>query len=605
MPRIEVAGRQVYVQDLNPKADECVIMVHGMMTNHTVFHRCGAFRLRRRFRVVLYDLRGHGLTGSDGRPPDLSLATLAGDLFDLMDALGLARAHLVGYSFGAAVVLRAALAQPDRVDRIALVEPFGLNAQTVDDLPGVEAVRADADRALRAYGVATGRDDRRIELAVKQFLALTQEDALGRALRQDADFFATAALPELSHPVLLLNGHSSPYLADADLAHRRLPHSESQRTRGDHNLPVTKATWVQDLLWQWFGRVDRRSGDQPEPVADRPPAGPVRLARRAIDADARENRAPASPVPAIRVRGLRKDYGRVRAVKGIDFEVPQGCFFAFLGVNGAGKSTTIKCLITLLRPDAGEVEVAGQRLGRADQAIRDAIGVVFQNSLLDRSLTVRENLELRGRLQGVAESRRRERIVELDQMLGLGQTMDRRYGRLSGGQQRRVDIARALLHDPVVLFLDEPTAGLDPQSREQVWRAVEEVRRSQGMTVFLTTHYMEETERADLVSVIDSGQIVARGTPGQLRSQHSKSELTLRLSGPTQTAAFLAALPNEVELVSAADSLRLRLSTTAQAKWLLERWWPDLVDFEFRHGSMDDVFLSLTETGAGSDRVVA
>ncbi|MDR1807576.1 MAG: ABC transporter ATP-binding protein [Propionibacteriaceae bacterium] len=305
---------------------------------------------------------------------------------------------------------------------------------------------------------------------------------------------------------------------------------------------------------------------------------------------------------AIKVENLWKSYKDVQAVRGIDFTVHEGEFFAFLGVNGAGKSTTINCLTTLLKPDAGDIAVAGYRLGAEDQAIRDAIGVVFQRPLLDLLLTVRENLALRGEFHGLVGPAFEARVGELVDLLDLGEFIDRRYGQLSGGQQRRADIARALLHNPHLLFLDEPTAGLDPHSREQVWDAIGDVRQTQGMTVFLTTHYMEETERADEVSIIDAGQIVAAGTPADLRERYSRSQLTLTLSRRPGLKARLTELRRLPPPGWNPDRpLVLNVSDAESAKDLLAELDPWVEDFEFRHGSMDDVFLTVTERGGVID----
>ncbi|MDR1449834.1 MAG: ABC transporter ATP-binding protein [Propionibacteriaceae bacterium] len=301
----------------------------------------------------------------------------------------------------------------------------------------------------------------------------------------------------------------------------------------------------------------------------------------------------------IEVNGLRKSYGPVEAVRGIDLAVERGSFFAFLGLNGAGKSTTINCLTTLLEADFGEVEIAGGRLGHDDEAIRQAIGVVFQAPLLDPLLTVRENLALRARFHRQSKDDFTDRLTGLSRLLSLDDVLDRRYGKLSGGQRRRADIARALLHKPEILFLDEPTAGLDPHGRAQVWQAVMDIRNSQGMTVFLTTHYMAETEQADQVSIIDAGQIVAQGTPADLRQRHSASRLTVRLWRRAAARARLAEVGRQVPLgYVAQEPLVFDVASATEARAILGALGDEVMDFEFRHGSMDDVFLSLTEHAA-------
>ncbi len=295
---------------------------------------------------------------------------------------------------------------------------------------------------------------------------------------------------------------------------------------------------------------------------------------------------------AIEVEGLVKSYRAVRAVDDVSFSVPDGQLFAFLGANGAGKSTTIGCLTTLLKADAGVMRVAGHDVRTDAERVRTAIGVVFQGSLMDDALSVRENLRLRATLSRVPRQRFSARLAELSALIELGDFLDRPYGRLSGGQRRRADIARALLHEPAILFLDEPTAGLDPASRVAVWNAVGRLRRDQGLTVFLTTHYMEETEEADSVCIIDAGRIVAQGTPTGLRARHSRSILSVTTDDP----AGLLALPGVDPAVAEADGavIRIPVEKAATAQAILAAHGDHVRDFEFRHGRMDDVFLALT-----------
>ncbi len=295
--------------------------------------------------------------------------------------------------------------------------------------------------------------------------------------------------------------------------------------------------------------------------------------------------------PAIRVSGLTKRFTEVVAVDDISFEVEAGSVFAFLGTNGAGKSTTIGCVTTVSPFDAGEIAVAGHDVRHDPGPVRERIGVVFQDSMLDDELTVAENLATRGRFY-LTGGRLRERIGELSALIGLEEILGRRYGKLSGGQRRRVDIARALLHSPPILFLDEPTAGLDPAGRAIVWSTIHELRDRHGLTVFLTTHYMEETEEADLVSIIDHGRIIAGGTPAELRARHSHSILTVT----TRDLAGLTALASTAGLVpiERAGAWEIRVPDAGVARRLLADHGDGVVDFEFRHGRMDDVFLSLT-----------
>ena len=276
---------------------------------------------------------------------------------------------------------------------------------------------------------------------------------------------------------------------------------------------------------------------------------------------------------SIEVTGLTKRYADTVAVDDVSFSVPQGTVFAFLGTNGAGKSTTIACLTTVERPDAGRLLVGGHDVTALADAARSAIGVVFQNSLLDDSLTVRENLTVRA--QPYVNKRRgiMQRIDQLAEAMQLEEILDRRYGKLSGGQRRRVDIARAIIHDPQVLFLDEPTTGLDPAARQSMWVTIRQLRDRTGLTIFLTTHYMEETEEADQVAIIDHGHLIAEGTPAQLRAKHSSSILTL---------------------TTVAGAEEVHVDDAVQARRILIERGDSVLDFEFRHGRMDDVFLSLT-----------
>ena len=216
--------------------------------------------------------------------------------------------------------------------------------------------------------------------------------------------------------------------------------------------------------------------------------------------------------PVIKVSGLKKHFHQVKAVDGIDFQVEQGELFGFLGVNGAGKSTTINILCTLLAPTAGEASICGHRLGREDEAIRRQIGVVWQNNCLDNKLTVQENLTVRGSLYGLRGGELKGSIGKVGEKLGLLPLFGRRYEHLSGGQKRRCEIGAALVNTPRLLFLDEPTTGLDPATRQTVWESLEELRQ-EGVTVFLTTHYMEEAARATHIAVMDSGRIRETGTP--------------------------------------------------------------------------------------------
>ncbi|WP_439563779.1 ABC transporter ATP-binding protein [Microcella sp.] len=295
---------------------------------------------------------------------------------------------------------------------------------------------------------------------------------------------------------------------------------------------------------------------------------------------------------SISVSGLTKRYGDLLAVDEVSFDVQAGSVFAFLGTNGAGKSTTIGCITTLLSYDAGVIVVDGYDARRDPDSVREHIGVVFQDSMLDAPLTARENLTTRARFSLVDRSQIAARVAELSALIGLDDFLDRRYGSLSGGQRRRVDIARALLHSPSILFLDEPTAGLDPASRAIVWSTINDLRDAHGLTVFLTTHYMEETENADQVSIIERGRVIAHGSPALLRARHSSSVLSV----VTRDRAAFAALASTrgFKVRERGEPLEVRVPDAAAARGLIVDHADDLLDFEFRHGSMDDVFIALT-----------
>ena len=294
----------------------------------------------------------------------------------------------------------------------------------------------------------------------------------------------------------------------------------------------------------------------------------------------------------IEVTGLKKSYGAVHAVKGLDFYVEAGKIFAFLGPNGAGKSTTIDIICTFLKADAGTVEVDGSLLGRDDNAIRHSIGAVFQDGLLDPLLTVLENLRIRAGFYGLRGKQLEKTIREIAERVGISEILKRPYGNLSGGQRRRCDIARALVNTPKILFLDEPTTGLDPQTRKSVWDTITKLQRDAGMTIFLTTHYMEEAAEADFVIVIDNGNIVAKGTPSDLKERFTSDKLTMTTKEPEQLAERLTAAGLVPEVV--ADRVTLRVANTLAALPLLETYKDAITGFTVTTGTMDDAFIAIT-----------
>jgi len=294
----------------------------------------------------------------------------------------------------------------------------------------------------------------------------------------------------------------------------------------------------------------------------------------------------------IEVSGLQKSYGSVHAVKGLDFYVESGKIFAFLGPNGAGKSTTIDIICTFLQSDAGKVVVDGNVLGKDDNAIRSSIGAVFQDGLLDGLLTVRENLSIRAGFYGVRGKKLEQVLADVAKRVGITEILNRPYGKLSGGQRRRCDIARALVNTPKILFLDEPTTGLDPQTRKSVWETITSLQRETGMTIFLTTHYMEEAAEADYVIVIDNGSIVAKGTPSDLKERYTSDKVTLVSKEPEALAAKLTADGLAASVV--ANFVAVPIPNTLAALPLLERYKDQFTGFTVTTGTMDEAFIAIT-----------
>lgn len=293
---------------------------------------------------------------------------------------------------------------------------------------------------------------------------------------------------------------------------------------------------------------------------------------------------------AVEIQGLKKYFGEVKAVDDISFDVERGSLFALLGLNGAGKSTTINVICTLLKKDAGKVVVAGADIDKDPVTIRKKTGVVFQGSILDEKLSVADNLRIRARFYGIYGERWRSRLRELDDLLSLGELLKRPYGKLSGGQRRRVDVARGLINSPEILILDEPTTGLDPQTRKTVWEVVERLREDNGMTVFLTTHYMEEAASVDDVVILDAGKIAARGTPTRLKNEYSRDRLIVYAD---QSAAYDKAFKN-LNAVYENNAYRIIVKDGEEAKSLISSYGELISDFEFVKGDMDDVFLNVT-----------
>ena len=300
----------------------------------------------------------------------------------------------------------------------------------------------------------------------------------------------------------------------------------------------------------------------------------------------------------IEVENFAKSYGEIKAVKGISFYVEEGKLFSFLGPNGAGKSTTIDTLCTLMSFDSGKITINGYDLKNQPQEIRQCIGVVFQDSVLDKLLTVRENLVIRAGLYAQGKSEIKRMVNEAIKVIELQEFIDRPYGKLSGGQRRRADIATALLHKPKILFLDEPTTGLDPQTRLAVWETVKKLQAESGMTVFLTTHYMEEATDSDYIIVIDHGAIAAKGTPQELKTQYSSDSLQLAVSNEESTKQVQAVLEEMgMKYSTTSGIITIKLTDTMASTAILENCKQYITSFQVSQGSMDDAFIGITGKG--------
>ena len=298
--------------------------------------------------------------------------------------------------------------------------------------------------------------------------------------------------------------------------------------------------------------------------------------------------------PVIRVRDLVKRYGEIEAVRGIDLDVQPGEIFGFLGPNGAGKSTTISILCTLVKLTAGTATVAGYDVMRDPAAVRSNIGLVFQDPSLDAQLTGRENLEFHAFLYGLPAALRRERIDHALEMVELTERAKSPVITYSGGMKRRLEIARGILHYPHVLFLDEPTLGLDPQTRKRIWEYIHRLRQREGITIFMTTHYMDEAEFCDRIAIIDRGHIVALGTPSELKSQVGGDVITITASDSRVAADEIGAAFG-LEPVVNDGTVRVEVPDAAAfMPQLFATLTVPVTNVASRRPSLDDVFLKLT-----------
>lgn len=290
----------------------------------------------------------------------------------------------------------------------------------------------------------------------------------------------------------------------------------------------------------------------------------------------------------IEINNLDKSFQDVHAVNDLSLRIKEGELFAFLGVNGAGKSTTISIMCGMLAKDGGKVFIDGKDVDKDMREITKELGVVFQNTVLDAKLSVKDNLTSRAALYGITGKEAKQRIAHLAELLEFKDILNRTFGKLSGGQKRRVDVARALLNNPKILILDEPTTGLDPEARKALWSVVTTLRKNQNMTVFLTTHYMEEAADADYVVILDSGKISAEGTPLELKNNYTGDFVTIYNVDEDKIKAL--GLPYE----NIRDAVRIAVKNTEEARDLIVGH-PDLfTDFEITKGKMDDVFLAVT-----------
>ena len=297
----------------------------------------------------------------------------------------------------------------------------------------------------------------------------------------------------------------------------------------------------------------------------------------------------------IKISHLNKSFGDIKAVNDISFQVQKGELFAFLGVNGAGKSTTISIICGQLHKDSGNVQIQGTDLERLGKTVGEKLGVVFQDSVLDKPLTVRENLISRAALYGITGKAFEKRLQELVEILDFADYLNRPVGKLSGGQRRRIDIARALLHRPEILILDEPTTGLDPQTRMRIWDVIEKLRVDENLTVFLTTHYMEEAANAGYVIILDKGRIVAEGTPFELKSEYVQD--TMSVYGVTEEE--IKTLGRNYKKIR--DGYQLKIKNTLEATKLIVEHQNVFRDYEVVKGGMDDVFLAVTGRTLGGE----
>ena len=288
----------------------------------------------------------------------------------------------------------------------------------------------------------------------------------------------------------------------------------------------------------------------------------------------------------IKIENLYKSYGKIKAVNDLDLKVNQGQLYAFLGVNGAGKSTTISMISGILKKDSGEIFICGKDIEKESNIIKKCIGIVFQDSVLDKSLTVYENLKYRAGLYGIIGKDFIKIYEQIEDLFELQDIKNSKLAKLSGGQRRKVDIARAIIHKPKLLILDEPTTGLDPGTRKKIWITIRKLRKEYNMTIFLTTHYMEEAADADYISIIDKGKIIAEGTPLELKNKYASD--TIIIYNVNEEKIKKLNLPYK----KIKNAIKIEIKNTKEATNLIIENKNIFQDYEIIKGRMDDVFLS-------------
>lgn len=294
----------------------------------------------------------------------------------------------------------------------------------------------------------------------------------------------------------------------------------------------------------------------------------------------------------LQIEHLSKSYGDLKAVDDISLKVKKGSLFSFLGMNGAGKSTTINIICSILKKDSGKIYVNGYDLDKDVNKIKEEIGIVFQNSVLDNDLTVYQNLKVRASFYGFSKKEEKEKINNIVNLLQLNEILDKPINKLSGGQKRRVDIARSMIHNPKLLILDEPTTGLDPKTRLMVWNLINEIRNKTGMNVFLTTHYMEEAEESTYIVIMNKGKIISEGTPLELKNKYTSDYIKAYLDKNEQLEELLNKDKIQYTYFEENNFYKIYIKNSELSVGLLNKYKDFIKDFEILKGDMDDVFLN-------------